>query len=178
MPLRFRGAAVLTCLGLVLAGCSVGEERITTVGPTTGITTATPVQVLSVIDGDTLRVQMPDESVEKVRLIGIDTPEVAHPPEQPEAECYGPEAAEMTRHLIGGQPVRLESDPAAGERDRYGRLLAHVWLPDETLLASRLLSGGYGHEYTYQGQEYRYRNDFRADQRVAVVMHTGLWTMC
>ena len=178
VPLRFRGVAALVCLAFVVAGCSEPDTQTRVPTPTAGVELGTSVQVIDVIDGDTLEVQMPNDAVRRVRLIGIDTPEVSHPPDQPTAECFGPEAAEMTTHFAAGKAVRLESDPVAGEQDRYGRLLAHVWLPDGTLLASRLLSGGYGHEYTYQGQEYKYRNDFRSDERVATVMGTGLWEAC
>lgn len=177
-PLRFRGVAALVCLGFVVAGCSEPDTDIRVRNPTGGVQTALPVQVMRVIDGDTLQVQMPNDNERRVRVIGIDTPEVSHPPDQNEAECFGPEAAELTTALADGQVVRLESDPVAGEEDRYGRLLAHVWLPDGSLLSRRLLAAGAAREYTYQGQDYFYRNEFRSDESDARADGQGLWGRC
>lgn len=87
-------------------------------------------------------------------------------------------ATEMTTALAGGQAVRLESDPVAGEEDRYGRQLAHVWLPDGSLLSRRLLAVGAAREYTYQGQDYLYRNEFRSDESDAKASGQGLWGRC
>jgi micrococcal nuclease len=72
----------------------------------------------------------------------------------------------------------LESDPVAGEKDRHGRLLAQVWLPDGPLLSRRLLVAGAAREYTYQGQEYLYRNDFRSAEKAARSNGQGLWGRC
>ncbi len=178
VPLRFRGVAALVCLGFVVAGCSEPDTDIRVRNPTGGVQAGLPVQVMRVIDGDTLEVQMPNDNERRVRVIGIDTPEVSHPPDQNEAECFGHEAAEMTIALTDGQVVRLESDPVAGEEDRYGRLLAHVWLPDGSLLSRRLLAVGAAREYTYQGQDYLYRNDFRSDESDARAGGQGLWGRC
>lgn len=179
VPLRLWSAAVVLCVGVVVSGCSLGQAQVNTPHPTSGITTALSVQVVSVIDGDTLRVQMPHDAVKKVRVIGIDTPEIAHPPDRDPAQCYGPEAADLTAQLAPeGTVIRLESDPVAGEHDRYGRRLAHVWLPDGLLLSRHLLQAGAAREYTYQGQNYRYRNEFRSDEVSAQATDRGLWGRC
>lgn len=80
--------------------------------------------VVSVVDGDTVRVRFPGRSAtESVRLIGIDTPETHGPGGL--RECFGAEASAHTSALLGeGEVVRLERDVEA--RDRYGRLLAYV----------------------------------------------------
>ena len=177
MPLRFRGMAALVCLGFVVAGCSELDTDIRVRNPTGGVQAGLPVQVMRVIDGDTLQVQMPNDHERRVRVIGIDTPEVSHPPDQNEAECFGPEAAEMTTALADGQVVRLESDPVAvrttGTADDW-----HVWLPDGSLLSRRLLAVGAAREYTYQGQDYLYRNEFRSDEGDAKASGQGLWGRC
>ncbi|MCC6907531.1 MAG: thermonuclease family protein [Phycisphaerales bacterium] len=103
-------------------------------------------RVLRVIDGDTIEVEIADHiyqtATTRVRLIGVDCPETAHPsfsnqPAQPLAE----EAAALTRELVDGRVVRLRLEPQ-GTRDLYGRLLAHVDLPDGASLAERLLAEG------------------------------------
>lgn len=85
----------------------------------------TPAKVLSVIDGDTIRVNL-DGKTESVRLIGIDTPETVHP--SAPAEPFGREASAFTERAVDGKTVWLEFD--AQKRDRHGRLLAYVWLKE------------------------------------------------
>ena len=75
------------------------------------------VRVVRVIDGDTIEVCCIQGKQERVRYIGIDTPETKHP--MKEVEYYGEEAAEANRKLVEGKTVRLEFD--VQERDRYGR---------------------------------------------------------
>jgi endonuclease YncB( thermonuclease family) len=80
-----------------------------------------PVQVTSVIDGDTIRVRFESGLEERVRLIGVDTPESTN-----QIEPFGRESAAFTQRRIEGRAVFLETD--VSERDRFGRLLAYVWL--------------------------------------------------
>ena len=94
--------------------------------------------VLRVIDGDTIEVSMNGRE-ERVRLIGVDTPETVHP--EIGVEPFGPEASAFTkRHLPPGTQVRLELD--VQQRDRYGRLLAYLYLPDGRMLNELLLQEG------------------------------------
>ncbi|GAE35249.1 staphylococcus nuclease domain [Halalkalibacter akibai JCM 9157] len=81
--------------------------------------------VVRVVDGDTVIVKLPNNTEERVRLLLIDTPESVHPtkPVQP----FGLEASEFAKELMyPGKTVELELDII--ERDRYGRLLAYVWI--------------------------------------------------
>jgi micrococcal nuclease len=79
-------------------------------------------RVTYVIDGDTVVVRLDSGESEHVRLIGIDTPEIAH--DGRPGECYGAAASRLTRRLALGRRVSLE--PGRERRDRYGRLLAYV----------------------------------------------------
>jgi len=79
------------------------------------------------VDGDTIAVDM-NGKTEKVRFIGVDTPET-HKPNTP-VQCYGPAASAFTKNFIGKNKVRLDSDPLSTNRDRYDRLLRYVYLPD------------------------------------------------
>ena len=81
--------------------------------------------VTSVSDGDTVHVKL-DGKDERVRLIGVNCPEVAHPELGIEEQPYGKEATAYTRERLSGKAVYLEFD--VQERDKYGRLLAYVWL--------------------------------------------------
>jgi micrococcal nuclease len=84
-------------------------------------------QVVEVIDGDTIEVYV-GGTYERVRLLGVDTPEVHHP--EKGEEPFGREASEFTRRMLLGKEIKLAADPVADERDRYGRLLRVVLLPD------------------------------------------------
>lgn len=125
------------------------------------------------IDGDTIAVNM-NGDVETVRFIGIDTPET-HKPNTP-VQCYGPAAAAFTKNTIGTNTVRLVSDSLNTDRDRYGRLLRYVYLPDGTLVNEKLVQEGYAFYYPYF--PFSKSTAFKADQDAAMAAHRGLWGNC
>ena len=89
-------------------------------------------RVVKVIDGDTVDVSV-DGKVERVRLIGIDTPETKKP--NTPIECYGPEASQRTAFLLPvGTPVILQRDAEA--RDHYGRLLGYIFRFSDNLFVN------------------------------------------
>lgn len=81
-------------------------------------------QVVRAIDGDSIEVEFLDGSRDRVRMIGIDTPETVHP--RKEVEYFGKEAYDFTRSSLEGREVYLEKD--ISNRDIYGNLLRYVWL--------------------------------------------------
>ena len=97
------------------------------------------VQVVRVIDGDTIQVCCVFGDQVTVRYIGVDTPETHHPMKG--VERYGKEAAEANRKLVDGKTVRLEFD--VQQLDRYKRLLAYVYLEDGTFVNIWLVENGY-----------------------------------
>ena len=128
--------------------------------------------VVRVVDGDTVDVQSPSGVRERVRLVGLDTPETVDP--RKPVQCFGQEAAGRARELLEGQPVTLEADPGQGPRDKYGRALAYLWLPDGRNAAEVLIAEGYGVEYTYR-LPHNYQAPFRAAQEAARAAGAGLW---
>lgn len=126
------------------------------------------------VDGDTIAVNM-NGSVETIRFIGVDTPET-HKPNTP-VQCYGPEAAAYTQTRISqfGR-VRLQADPLDTNRDRYGRLLRYVYLPDGTLLDDELIKTGHG--FAYLGFPFEKSAEFGADEQSAMRARAGLWGKC
>ncbi|MFV2064748.1 MAG: thermonuclease family protein [Chloroflexota bacterium] len=80
--------------------------------------------VVDVTDGDTIKVELENGVIERLRYIGIDTPETVHPDEP--VEPWGPEASAANEFLVGGQWVLLERD--ISDRDRFDRLLRYVWV--------------------------------------------------
>ena len=118
-----------------------------------------------VVDGDTIVL----DGGERVRLIGVDTPETVHPSKP--VEYFGKEASEFTRSLAERKPVRLEYDWQ--RQDRYGRTLAYVFLSDGRLLNAEIIRQGYGHAYTRFS--FRRMEEFRQLEREARENARGLW---
>ncbi|MBI1815721.1 MAG: thermonuclease family protein [Deltaproteobacteria bacterium] len=126
--------------------------------------------VTRVVDGDTLVL----DGNEKVRLIGVDTPETVHP--RKPVQFFGKEASDFTKRIATGKVVRLEFDQAnahLGHKDRYGRTLAYVYLPDDVMLNREIIRQGYGHAYTKY--PFRMTDEFRSVERDAREHGRGLW---
>jgi micrococcal nuclease len=121
-----------------------------------------------VADGDTVRVRVDGGREERVRYIGIDTPEITSD------ECFAREAAAFNARLVGGREVRLETD--AEERDRYGRLLAYVYAGDE-LVNAALVREGYAQPLTVP-PNVRFEDRFAQLARNARREGRGLWASC
>jgi micrococcal nuclease len=124
--------------------------------------------VLRVIDGDTIVVLL-DGHQEKVRYMGMNTPETHHAHKG--IEPFGPEAAEADRRLVEGKTVRLEFDVQG--RDKYGRLLAYVYV-GEVMVNAKLVRQGYAQVATYP-PTVQYVDLFRQLQREAREAGRGLW---
>lgn len=116
--------------------------------------------VTRVIDGDTIEIG----GGERVRYIGIDTPEVGEP--------YYQEATEANRNLVEGRKVRLEKD--VEDRDEYGRLLRYVWVND-TMVNAELVRSGYAYSYSYR-PNIRYQEYILQAEKEAREQKLGLWS--
>ena len=121
--------------------------------------------VQRVIDGDTVEV----EKLGKVRYIGVNSPETKHPFRGPEP--YGWEAYEANRRLVENKKVRLELD--VGERDRYGRILAYVYV-DDVFVNAWLVANGYAQVMTIP-PNVKHANLFIKLEREARDAAKGLW---
>lgn len=130
-------------------------------------------QVVEFADGDTITVNMNGKR-EKVRFIGVDTPETHDP--RKSVQCFGNAAAQFTKQTIGSNTVRLEADPTNTNRDRYGRLLRYVYLPDGTFVNAELIKQGYA--FAYLSFPFEKSNEFRTYQTTARESSKGLWGTC
>lgn len=130
-------------------------------------------RVVQVIDGDTIKVDIAGK-IEPVRLIGIDTPEIAGP-HSPQDDYFGPEAAQYARQLLENQLVYLIPDPMQSNRDKYNRLLRYVFLEDGTLVNAKLIAEGYAYNYMYEPFQFVKYFDYLEKQ--AKESHLGLWTV-
>ena len=125
------------------------------------------VRAERVVDGDTLLLT----NGEYVRLIGVDTPETKHP--QKPVEYFGKEAYLFTKRIVEGKEVRLEYDQT--RRDRYGRILAYVYLMDGTFLNAEIIKQGYG--FAYVKYPFKYMEEFRQYEREARESRSGMWAI-
>jgi micrococcal nuclease len=131
-------------------------------------------EVIDHVDGDTLRVRIPNpplglNAVETIRMIGVDTPETVHP--RREIEYFGKEASEFTRQRLLGKTVSLAFDWDL--RDRYDRLLAYIFGPDGTCHNAALIREGYAHAYT--SYSFHFMDEFRRLEQEARRAKRGLW---
>ncbi|MGY3261705.1 thermonuclease family protein [Frigoribacterium sp. 2355] len=184
-PRRLLGVLVVLVAGAVLvafprllgdgsAGGDPGGAGAVPV-PTSVPAAAVEAVVDRVVDGDTVVVLVAGER-ERIRLIGVDTPETVKP--DAPVDCFGPEASAFTTAALPeGATVWLEDDASQGDADRYDRLLRYVWSPDGTMLNERLVAEGYGREDTYD-DAYRYRDRFVAAEASAEASRVGLWGAC
>jgi len=128
------------------------------------------VRVIRVFDADTILVELADGRHESVRLLGVDAPEVKG---YRDAEPGGEEAKARARELLGSEPVRLETDDTADERDIYGRLLRYVRLPDGRDLGRTLIEDGYAR--AYRRFTYGRKVEYLSHESQAREQHRGLW---
>jgi micrococcal nuclease len=129
--------------------------------------------VLRVVDGDTIDLLI-NGKTERLRLIGINTPEVVD--SNKPVECFGPEASVNAEKLLAGQEVRIAADPSQDDRDVYGRLLRYVWRSDGLFYNLEAIKNGFAREYTFK-KPYQYQLEFRAAQKTAQENNVGLWAV-
>jgi micrococcal nuclease len=143
---------------LVLGGCGASAPEPAQSGG------RVPARVTRHTDGDTLWLS----GIGKVRLIGVDTPEVYGT-----AECYGREASAFVKRLLP-LGARLRYSLGVDERDRYGRALAYVYTDDGRLLNLLLVRRGYAQPLTIAPND-RFAARFVAAARTARARRVGLW---
>ncbi len=134
------------------------------------------------VDGDTIYVRLENGEEEKIRMIGVNTPETKHPTKG--VEAYGKEASDFTREYLKDRVVYLEKD--VSDRDRYNRLLRYVWLEvpenksDEEisgkLFNAILVKEGYANVSTFP-PDVKYEDVFLMLEGEARENNMGLWGM-
>ena len=171
-----------------LAACAPASESqpdttVATFSPASSVGTAPTTvaarpgvagTVVRVVDGDTVVVNV-NGTEEKVRLIGIDTPETVDP--RKPVQCFGREASNHTKELLPpGTPVTLVAD--VEPRDRYRRMLSYIYRSSDNLFVNlALVNDGYARVYTYP-PNVAHVDEFRAAERSARDAKRGLWSTC
>jgi micrococcal nuclease len=130
-------------------------------------------RVTKIVDGDTIHVRIGGRR-EKVRYIGVDTPETHKPGTL--VQCYGRAASAFNARLLAGRRVELRTD--AESRDRYGRLLAYVYRrPDGLFVNAELVRRGFATILTIP-PNVAHADEFLRLQRAARQAGRGLWAAC
>lgn len=135
--------------------------------------TLIPVEIVRIVDGDTLIVEFNNGVEERVRLLLVDTPESVHPNKP--VEPLGIEASEFAKESMPpGETVYLEMDK--DERDRYDRLLAYVWI-DDVLFNEELIENGFARvAYVYPPNTRHVDRFYDAEDR-AKQKKAGIWNI-
>lgn len=130
-----------------------------------------PYEVVKVVDGDTIKLLIDGETT-TVRLIGIDTPESVHPDKSKNVP-EGKLASDHTKELVEDKFVYIEygEDP----RDRYDRVLAYVYIDENTMLNAQILEDGYAEVYTLKPNN-KYEEYFQNLEDEARSGNVGLWS--
>ena len=149
---------------LLLSGCSNSST----------IASPNSAPVKHVVDGDTIDIAI-GGNTERVRLIGINTPETKHPTKG--LECFGPEASAYTQQLLPkGTALRVERDIEA--RDKYGRLLLYVYIADSNVFVNLdLVLQGYARPMVFEPNT-AHKADFAQAATQAELRNVGLWQAC
>jgi micrococcal nuclease len=160
--------AAFVLVGFAAAGC-------TTTSSNNGSASSPGEAVVQrVVDGDTIVVSIGGRD-ERVRLIGVDTPESVDP--RTPVQCFGKEASAFTAQLLPpGTVVRLERD--VEPRDRFDRLLAYVYRVSDGLFVNfELARAGYAQVLTIP-PNVAYAEEFRVAAGAARQAGRGLWSAC
>lgn len=152
---------------LVGIALGIGPPEAFARQPSTPAPPAREATVERVVDGDTLLLV----GRERVRLIGVDAPEIPHRGHP--GERFGAEARDFTNALAGGRHVTLVFDAGAGIRDRYGRTLAYVLLPDGRNLNLEIIRAGWAE--AYRSLRYARKREFQTAEREARNAGRGMW---
>lgn len=143
--------------------------------PQTYASQPSPFKVLRVVDGDTIIVDVRGNK-ERVRLLGIDTPEDVAP-DRP-VQCFGREAADKLKSFVENRSVLLVDDRTQGNRDDYHRLLRYVYLPDgkRTFVNGEMVKQGYARSFRYYHT--LEQEKFNGLEEEARKKRLGMWEKC
>ena len=135
-----------------------------------------PAYVVRVVDGDTITVRLQNKYIEKVRLLGIDSPELRDP-KTSVAQCFAQQAAGELSKKIMRKDIILESDSLSKNRDVYGRLLRFVRVPSaKNTVNEELVADGLAK--VYRRSPTSRSASFDSAEKKAKKEKKGLWKFC
>lgn len=169
-PQRRRTVTRLGVACLVIGALTSCTPSSPPAGATPAPATAT---VLRAVDGDTFDVRDDTRGRLRMRVLGIDSPEVHKPGWS--VGCLGPEAAKFAADTLTGQRVALVDDPTQDSHDRYGRTLAYVELADGRDFSVTAVAAGMARSYVYDDKPVSRYPDIAAAETQARAARRGLW---
>lgn len=179
MPKKFflYGAAILLCGSIVVAireqgkkgGFPLEAETLSAFDYSIKTESGKPLKVRRVIDGDTIEFM----NGERLRYIGIDTPEEVDP--RKPVQCFAAEAVAKNKELVEGKLITFDKDVST--RDKYGRWLGFVYLEDGTFVNLELVKQGFAFSYPYP-PDISKADEFRVAAARARAENSGLWAGC
>lgn len=182
---------LLSIIIVVVSGCIFSQPSdYSSTSPSQSFTPTNsswvPAYVTRVVDGDTAWVRFSNGTEEKVRFLGVDTPETEEERNRPyeygnitDLRClkvWGLRAKQFTKDAIEHKNVYLVFDPISPRRGYYGRLLAYVYLTNGTDFTAELIKRGYARVYvegTFEKKE-----EYLRYQQEAMENGLGLWGAC
>ena len=181
MKIRRELKLIQVIILVVAVAFYVGARFISTVGKPAAVLSEERAFVARAVDGDTLKLS----DGRRVRLIGVDTPELHYSEKllrdsrrthkDIEAiQALGKRAADFTKQLCEGKTVKIELD--VRRYDKYGRLLAYIYLEDGTFVNAKIIEEGYAQVMTIP-PDVKYADYFLKLQREARENHKGLWAV-
>jgi micrococcal nuclease len=147
-------------------GLSVSLSLLFGLDPSNAAEKLPEARVIAVNDGDTVTIMMNNREY-RVRLIGMDAPEMGQEP-------WGKRAQDHLRMLLKDVRWRVSVETDVEKYDKYDRLLAYLWTPDGEMLNERMVRDGYAVLFTIQPNS-KYRDRFRKAQRIAREEKRGIW---
>ena len=163
-----RAAAAVALVAMMLAGCQLVDAQ-----PEPPRTLA----VVAIVDGDTITATTPEGERVRVRLLGIDAPEVAKDG-QP-AECGAEDARTALASLIEGRDVALSADPASDREDRYGRVLGYLAAGEVEDVGTALIEAGMAAAWWPRNAAEPTRGASYSTAQARAQRHrVGLWGRC
>lgn len=130
--------------------------------------------VTRVIDGDTIEVKSENEEISKVRVIGINAPEIND--ERERVRCLAQLAKNKAKELALNKKVKLNIDPSQEKADRFGRLLRYIELEDGRDFGLVMIKEGYAYEFTFR-LPYQKQQIYKQAQKYAENNKKGLWNL-
>ena len=168
MPTRRSARAISLALLLFAAIASASGCTRSPAEPSSSNAT-----VVKIVDGDTIDVRSDDRGRLRIRVIGIDTPEVKKP--HYTVGCGGVEASQYAVALLTDQRVAVVTDPSQDAHDRYGRTLAEIFLPDGRNYAVEAARAGHAHSYVYGHRPSMWAAHIAEAEHQAQTARIGIW---
>lgn len=152
--------------GIILTGCAIAA--VSCAGGAFAAPTY-PAVVTRVVDGDTFHVSDAGRDI-TVRILGADTPE--------RGQCWAKEATAFARTTLEGKHVRIVEDRSQADRDRYGRSLRYIVLPDGSNFSVLAARAGTARSYVFNRRPVAEHGAIEAAEREARAAKRGLWGAC